>query len=323
MQQQLGTLIVAEHRQGALRPVSLELVTVAQGLREAVGGPVTLAVIGRGAQQHQAALSVPGIDEIVVVDTPEAEFDADTTEAAVAALAAELRPAVVLLAHSVDSMAYAAGLAVKQGWGFATDVFAVEAGAEGVVATRGGYGQKVNVEVEFPGRATVLLAVRGGSVKPPVGEAHPATREFAFAAPAARTRNVEFIEPPSTGDIDMTAKEFILSVGRGVGEQDNIDRFRELADSLGAALGCSRPVADSGWLPKSRQIGQSGKTAAQCKLYIAMGISGAIQHLAGMKHVETVIAVNTDPNASIFTVARYGVVGDMFEIADELEKQFA
>jgi electron transfer flavoprotein alpha subunit len=82
-------------------------------------------------------------------------------------------------------------------------------------------------------------------------------------------------------------------------------------------------VADSGWLPKSRQIGQSGKTAAQCKLYVAMGISGAIQHLAGMKHVETVIAVNTDPNASIFSVARYGVVGDMFEIADELEKQFA
>ena len=132
-----------------------------------------------------------------------------------------------------------------------------------------------------------------------------------------------FIEPPSTGDIDMTTREFILSVGRGVGEQDNIGRFRELADSLGASLGCSRPVADSGWLPKSRQIGQSGKTAAQCKLYIAMGISGAIQHLAGMKHVETVIAVNTDPNASIFTVARYGVVGDMFEIADELEKQSA
>jgi electron transfer flavoprotein alpha subunit len=320
---QLGTLIVAEHRQGVLRPVSLELVTAAQGLRGSLGGPVTMAVIGRGAPQHQAALSVPGVDEIVFVDTPEAEFDADTWEAALAALAAELRPALILVAHSVDSMAFGAAAAVKQGWGYATDVFAIDADGNGVFATRGGYGQKVNVEVDFPGRDTVLLAVRGGSFKPPLGEAHPAARALAFTARPARTRNVAFIEPPSTGDIDMTTREFILSVGRGVGEQDNIERFRELADALGASLGCSRPVADSGWLPKSRQIGQSGKTAAQCKLYIAMGISGAIQHLAGMKHVETVIAVNTDPNASIFTVARYGVVGDMFEIADELEKQSA
>lgn len=322
MPQQLGTLIVAEHRQGVLRPVSLELVTAAQGLRAALGGPVTMAVIGHGAQKHQAALSVPGVDEIVFVDTPDAEFDADTWEAALAALAAELRPALILVAHSVDSMAFAAASAVKQGWGYATDVFALDADGNGVFATRGGYGQKVNVEVDFPGRETVLLAVRAGSFKPPVGEAHPASRALAFTARPARTRNVAFIEPPSTGDIDMTTREFILSVGRGVGEQDNIERFRELADALGASLGCSRPVADSGWLPKSRQIGQSGKTASSCKLYVAMGISGAIQHLAGMKHVETVIAVNTDPNASIFTVARYGVVGDMFEIADELEKQF-
>ncbi|MBS0447634.1 MAG: electron transfer flavoprotein subunit alpha/FixB family protein [Proteobacteria bacterium] len=323
MTQPQGILIVAEHRQGVLRPVSLELVTAAQGLRGALGGRVTMAVVGREAQQYAAALSVPGVDDIIVVESADTEFDADTAEHALAALAAELRPALVLLAHSVDSMAYAAASAVRHGWGFATDVFALQADAEGLVATRGGYGQKVNVEVDFPGRATVLLAVRGGSFKPPVGTVQPTLRSLALDGPAPRTRNLAFIEPPSTGDIDMTAKEFILSVGRGVGEQDNIDRFRELADSLGAALGCSRPVADSGWLPKSRQIGQSGKTAVQCKLYIAMGISGAIQHLAGMKHVDTVIAVNTDPNASIFTVARYGVVGDMFEIADELQKQFA
>ncbi|HSV68709.1 MAG TPA: electron transfer flavoprotein subunit alpha/FixB family protein [Methylibium sp.] len=322
MAQQQGILVVAEHRQGALRPVSLELVSAAQGVRDALGGSLTVAVIGQGGRGHQATLSVPGVDQLVFVDTPEAEFDADTWEAAVAALAAELKPALIVLAHSVDSMAYAAGLAVRQGWGFATDVFGIGSDAGAIVATRGGYGQKVNVELDFPGRDTVLLAVRGGSFKPPLGAAQPAARDLAFSAPTARTRNVAYIEPPSTGDIDMTAKEFILSVGRGVGEQDHIERFRELADSLGAALGCSRPVADSGWLPKSRQIGQSGKTAAQCKLYIAMGISGAIQHLAGMKHVETVVAVNTDPNASIFTVARYGVVGDMFEIADELEKQF-
>ncbi len=120
----------------------------------------------------------------------------------------------------------------------------------------------------------------------------------------------------------MSSVDFILSVGRGVGEEGNVERFRELAAALGATLGCSRPIADSGWLPKSRQVGQSGKTAVNCKLYIAMGISGAIQHLAGMKHVDTVVAVNTDSNASIFSVAKYGIVGDMFEIAEELRKQF-
>jgi electron transfer flavoprotein alpha subunit len=316
-----GILVIAEHRQQALRPVSLELVTAAQGVRAAFGDKVTVAVIGKGARSHERALSVAGVDELVFVETPDTEFEADTWDAAVTALAEELKPAVVLVAHSVDSMAYAAGLAVKRGWGYATDVFGLAEDGGQLIATRGGYGQKLNVELEFPGRETVLAAVRGGSFKPPQQPGSPAARDLAIAAPKARTRNVAYIEPPSTGDIDMTTREFILSVGRGVGEQDNIERFRELADALGASLGCSRPVADSGWLPKSRQIGQSGKTAASCKLYVAMGISGAIQHLAGMKHVETVVAVNTDPNASIFTVARYGVVGDMFEIADELEKQ--
>lgn len=318
-----GILILAEHRQGALRPVSLELISAAQGLRAALGGPVTVALVGRGSTRHQAELALPGVDALVHVDTPEAEFDPETWEAALGGLAAELQPALILLPHSVDSMAFAAAAAVRQGWGFATDVFELAVVEDSLVATRAGYGQKVNVEVDFPGRRTVLLSVRGGSFKPPVGSAQPPLRSLALALPAPRTQNLAFVEPAATGDIDMTAKPFILSVGRGVGEQDHIERFRELADTLGAALGCSRPVADSGWLPKSRQIGQSGKTAAQCKLYIAMGISGAVQHLAGMKHVETVIAVNTDPNASIFTVARYGVVGDMFEIADELEKQLA
>ena len=318
-----GILIIAEHRQQTLRPVTLELVAAAQEVRAALGDKVTLAVIGHGGRSHEAALSVQGVDELVFVDTPDSEFDAEVWEAAIAALAADVQPVLILIAHSVDSMAFAASLALRQNYGYASDVFALDAADGALSATRGGYGQKVNVELDFPGHATVLLAVRGGSFKPPQAAAQPVTRDFAFVAPASRSRNVEYIEPAATGDIDMTASEFILSVGRGVGEEDNIERFRELADSLGAALGCSRPVADSGWLPKSRQIGQSGNTAVQCKLYIAMGISGAIQHLAGMKHVDTVVAINNDPNASIFNVAHYGVVGDMFEIADELEKQFS
>jgi electron transfer flavoprotein alpha subunit len=132
-----------------------------------------------------------------------------------------------------------------------------------------------------------------------------------------------FIEVSAADDVDMTTAEFILAIGRGIGEQANVERFRELAEAVGAVLGCSRPIADAGWLPKSRQIGQSGKTASACKLYVAMGISGAIQHLAGMKHVSTIVAVNADAGASIFTVAKYGIVGDIFEIADALHSHFA
>jgi electron transfer flavoprotein alpha subunit len=115
----------------------------------------------------------------------------------------------------------------------------------------------------------------------------------------------------------------MLSVGRGVGEEENVEQFKELADALGFTLGCSRPIADNGWLPKSRQVGQSGKTVAKCKVYVAMGISGSVQHMAGMKHVPSIIAVNKDAEASIFTIARYGVVGDMFEIAEELRGHFS
>jgi electron transfer flavoprotein alpha subunit len=190
------------------------------------------------------------------------------------------------------------------------------------VATRGGYGQKVNVEVDFPGRSTVLLAVRGNVFKPPEQPASPRVAAFEIPAISSRATGREFVELAAGDDVDMTGAEFILTIGRGIGEESNVAQFRELADAIGATLGCSRPIADAGWLPKSRQVGQSGKTASACKLYIAMGVSGAIQHLAGMKHVSTIVAVNSDAEASIFGVATYGIVGDIFEVAEELRRLF-
>jgi len=317
-----GILILAEHRDGDLRPVTHELIAVAQSVRKEIGDRVTVAVVGSQADRFVPALSVEGVDELLVIASEQQEFDADAAEAALAAAMADREPALVLLAHSVDSMGFAAALAIRHGTGFATDVFKLGFDAGQLVATRGGYGQKVNVELDFPGKRTVVLCLRAGTFKPDPKPAAPPVRRLAVLWPVSGARFGAFIPPPATGDVDVAAVDFILSVGRGVGEQDNIERFRDLAAKLGATLGCSRPIADSGWLPKSRQVGQSGKTAVNCKLYIAMGISGAIQHLAGMKHVETVVAVNTDSNASIFSVAKYGIVGDMFEIAEELRKQF-
>ena len=316
-----GLLIIAEQRRGELRPVSLELVGAAQSLRRD-GEQVAVAVLGQDPGCFAAALSVAGVDEIVTVKVPSQEFDPDTFAAAVGALIDARRPDVVLVAHSVDSFGYAAALAAARGLGFATDVFKVERIDGELVATRGGYGQKVSVELDFPGRSTVLLALRANMFKPP--EAGAAPKVTAFEAPATASRSVgkEFVELSAADDVDMTAAEFILTIGRGIGEEAKVPQFRELADAVGATLGCSRPIADAGWLPKSRQVGQSGKTASSCKLYIAMGVSGAIQHLAGMKHVPNIIAVNSDAEASIFTVATYGIVGDIFEIAEELRSLF-
>lgn len=321
-----GVLVIAEQRRGELRPVSLELVGAAQALRlrlpSAEGDTVTVAVLSPTPERFIDSLKLAGVEEIVAVKVAAAEFDPDTFETAVGALIEARKPDIVLVAHSVDSFGYAAALAAKLNLGFATDVFKAERIDGELVATRGGYGQKVNVEVDFPGRAAVLLAIRAGVFKPPEQPGAPQVTEFAAPATVRRSSGRDFIELSSDDDVDMTAAEFILTIGRGIGEEANVAQFKELADAVGATLGCSRPIADAGWLPKNRQVGQSGKTASACKLYIAMGVSGAIQHLAGMKHVATIVAVNSDAGASIFGVAKYGVVGDIFEIAEELRRHF-
>jgi electron transfer flavoprotein alpha subunit len=316
-----GILVIAEQRRGELRPVSLELVGAAQGLRRA-GDEVAVAILSDSPDRFHGPLRVAGVDEIVSVKVGTAEFDPDTFESAVGALIKARSPEVVLVAHSVDSFGFAAALAASLGLGFATDVFKVERVEGELVATRGGYGQKVNVEVDFPGRSAVLLAIRANVFKAPEQAASPRITAFDPPAQQSRASGRDFVELSAGDDVDMSAAEFILTIGRGIGEESKVPQFRELADAVGATLGCSRPIADAGWLPKSRQVGQSGKTATACKLYIAMGVSGAIQHLAGMKHVGTIVAVNSDAEASIFGVAKYGIVGDIFEIAEELRRLF-
>jgi electron transfer flavoprotein alpha subunit len=317
-----GILIIAEHRRGELRPVTLELVSAAQAARRAPSDKVTVAMIADEPAKFIPSLSVPGVDEIVAVKVAAHEFEPDTYEAVAGALIEVHQPGLVLVPHSIDSFGYAAALAAKGRYGFATDVFRFEYQDDGLVATRGGYGQKVNVEVDFPGKDIVVLALRANMFKPPEGTASPAVVDFPVPPVKSRVTGREFIEMTSGDDVDMTAAEFILAIGRGIGEESNVQQFRELAETVGATLGCSRPIADAGWLPKSRQIGQSGKTASSCKLYVAMGISGAIQHLAGMKHVSTIVAVNADAGASIFSIAKYGIVGDIFEISAALREHF-
>nr|3CLT_D Chain D, Electron transfer flavoprotein subunit alpha [Methylophilus methylotrophus] len=316
-------LVIAEHRRNDLRPVSLELIGAANGLKKSGEDKVVVAVIGSQADAFVPALSVNGVDELVVVKGSSIDFDPDVFEASVSALIAAHNPSVVLLPHSVDSLGYASSLASKTGYGFATDVYIVEYQGDELVATRGGYNQKVNVEVDFPGKSTVVLTIRPSVFKPLEGAGSPVVSNVDAPSVQSRSQNKDYVEVGGGNDIDITTVDFIMSIGRGIGEETNVEQFRELADEAGATLCCSEPIADAGWLPKSRQVGQSGKVVGSCKLYVAMGISGSIQHMAGMKHVPTIIAVNTDPGASIFTIAKYGIVADIFDIEEELKAQLA
>jgi electron transfer flavoprotein alpha subunit len=155
---------------------------------------------------------------------------------------------------------------------------------------------------------------------PAEGSSSPAVSEISVSVSGSRARHKDFVEV-ATADVDITTADFLLSIGRGVGEKENVPQFEELADKMGATLSVSRPLVDQGWMPNSRQVGQSGKTVKP-KVYLALGISGAVQHLAGMKSSGTIIAVNSDPEAAIFNVAHYGAVADLFEVAEELEKLF-
>ncbi|WP_300496577.1 electron transfer flavoprotein subunit alpha/FixB family protein [uncultured Methylophaga sp.] len=314
-------LLITEHRRGELRPISLEVIAAAQELRQD-NDKVVVAVIGEQAENYVADLSVAGVDEIITVKTATVEFDPDIFEAAITSLMEKLDPEVVLLPHTVDSLGYAATLARKGNYGFATDVYGLQYDGDDLVATRAGYDQKVNVELDFPGKQCVLLTIRPSVFKPTEEKASPAVSSEDMTSIESRSTNLEFVEAGGADDIDITTVDFIMSIGRGIAEEANVEQFRELAEMADATLCCSRPIADSGWLPKSRQVGQSGKVVGSCKLYVAMGISGSIQHMAGMKHVPTIVAVNSDPGASIFTIAKYGIVGDIFEIEEELRSHF-
>ncbi len=314
-------LVVAESRQNELRPISLEVITAAQDIRQA-DDKVVVAIIGQQSENYLSDLSLIGVDEVVAVKVNSEDFDADIHEAAVTSLMETYTPEVVLLPHSVDSLGFAPSLARKGNYGFATDVFKLSYDGDDLVVTRAGYNEKVHVEMDFPGKDCVILTVRASVFKAAEDAGSPNASTMDMTSVGSRSQNVRYVEPEGADDIDITSVDFIMSIGRGIGEESNVDEFREMADLSGATLCCSRPIADSGWLPKSRQVGQSGKVVGNCKLYVAMGISGSIQHMAGMKHVPTIVAVNTDPGASIFTIAKYGIVGDIFEIEEELRTHF-
>ena len=312
----MNVLVVAEHLRGDCSPITHELISAAQEL----GGPVTVAVIAKDPAQLTESVNVEGVDEILAIQVDAEEFENDVYQQALQAIIAERKPAVTLLGFTVNSMGFGPAIAAKLGLGFASDVFAMREESGSLVAERAFYGSKVHAELEFPGREQVVLLLRPTTWPAAEGQGSATVTDFPVTIQGSRARHKDF-EEVTAGDVDITTADFLLSVGRGIGDKENLPRFEALADKMGATLSVSRPIVDSGWTTNARQVGQSGKTV-NAKVYLALGISGAVQHLAGMKACGTIIAVNNDPEAAIFNVAHYGAVADLFEVTEELEKLF-
>ncbi|EMA71330.1 electron transfer flavoprotein subunit alpha/FixB family protein [Halorubrum distributum] len=311
-------LVAAEHRRGALRDVTYEAITAGRELADARGGDLHVAVVGGDVDGFAEDVNREGVDAIHAVDDGE-EFDHNAYQAAVSTLADRIDAGAVVLPNSVNGLDYAPALAEDLGVSVVTDAVGIEYD-DGLTVTREMYGSKVETTVDVAGDRFVLT-VRGGEWPPAEGVGDATVEAADVDIPESGARVTGF-EEVGGGDVDIADADVLVSVGRGIEEEENLELVEELADALGATLSASRPIVDNGWLPKNRQVGQSGKVVTP-DVYIAVGISGAVQHVAGMKGSDTIIAINTDPNAPIFDIADYGIVGDLFDVVPELIDEFA
>jgi electron transfer flavoprotein alpha subunit len=311
-------LVVAEHRRGEIRDVSYEAITAGRELADARDGDLHLAVVSGDVEQFADDLNREGVDAIHTVANGE-EFDHNVYQAAVGRLLDETDAGAVVIPNSVNGLDYAPAVAEASDLPLVTDAVGFEYD-DGLTVTREMYGSKVETTVDVTGDRFVLT-VRGGEWAPAEGVGDAAVGAVEVDHPESGARVTGF-EEVAGGDVDIADADVLVSVGRGIDEEENLEVVEELADALGATLSASRPIVDNGWLPKNRQVGQSGKVVTP-DVYIAVGISGAVQHVAGMKGSDTIVAINTDPNAPIFDIADYGIVGDLFDVVPELVDEFA
>ena len=315
----MTVLAVADHRRGELRDVSYELVTAGRELAESLGTELHVAVVSGDVEAFAEHLSLDGVDTVHTVAHGE-EFNHDVYVQTLEALDAEVDPTVLLMPNSVNGLDYAPAVASSLGLPLVSDAIAL-AWDDGLTVTREMYASKVETTVDV-GADRVAVTIRGGEWGPTEDPGSPAVEAFDLTVDESRVRSrVTGFEEVGGGDVDIADADVLVSVGRGIEEAENIELVEELADAMGATLSASRPIVDNGWLPKNRQVGQSGKVVTP-DVYLAIGISGAVQHVAGMKGAETIIAINTDPNAPIFDIADYGIVGDLFDVVPALVEQF-
>ncbi len=320
----MSILVVMEQRGGVWNRMSFETLAAAQQLAAELNTTASAAVLGQGTEALAAELSGKQLAKLYLVEHELLkEYTPDAYTSALRQLLAQAPHDYVLLPHTYQVRDFLPKLATAMGTVAVSDVVAhrVEAGA--VVLVRQLFQGKVNSDVRFTGAAPHFASLQAGAYRADqVREGSLVVQKFTpeIAAGDVRTRPLERFRE-SARAVDLSAAELIVAVGRGIKEADNIPLIQELANVMGAELAASRPICDAGWLPMERQVGSSGQTVGP-KLYMAIGISGAIQHLVGMKGSRTIVAINKDPNAPIFEVADYGIVGDLFQVVPALIEAF-
>ena len=318
-------LVITEQREGKLNRVSFETLRAAQAIAADMGWAVEAALLGTGVDAIAAEIAPAKLNKVYVIESPMlARYTADAYVAALKQFISDKKPRLVLMPHTYQVRDFAPKLATALGRTLISDSVGYRKDGNRLIFTRQMFQGKFAADVSFscdpPHLATFQAgSYRGDQVEKGAGAA-PVEKVSAKVGDAAvRVKPLEIFKEAKQA-VDLTQAEIIVSVGRGIKEQKNIELAKQLADALGGEIAASRPICDSGWLPMDRQIGSSGQTVAP-KVYIALGISGAIQHIVGMKGARSIIAINKDSEAPIFEIADFGVVGNLFDIVPALTEE--
>jgi electron transfer flavoprotein alpha subunit len=315
-----GVLVVMEQNAGVWHRMSWETLAAAQQLAAQIRQTVSGAVIGHGIGALAAELAGKKLDRIYAVEHELlAIYTADGFTAALEQLIRKTNPSIVLFPHTYQVRDFAPKLATRFDKVLVSDTVGLRVESGSPIFVRQLFQGKLNADVKPGGAEPHFVSIQAGAFRADHVEAGTSQVEQFVPELSADAIRAKPLEPfrESARAVDLTSADIIVSVGRGIKEKDNIPIVEELARALGAELAASRPICDNGWLPMERQVGSSGQTVSP-KMYLAVGISGAIQHLVGMKGAKTIVAINKDANAPIFEVADYGIVGDLFEVVPAL-----
>jgi electron transfer flavoprotein alpha subunit len=316
--------VVVEHRKGEVREITYQLFWKANELCQKLSHTLTAVLLSGKDEAFLAEIRERADKVILFEDERVKNFDGDLYKELLAGLIQEHRPFLTMMGHTPWGMDFAPALSIKTGYPLVTDCVDILVEDGRPKAVRQIYTGKIFSRVAFKDSEGYLITVRGGAFPiDKVGEhkGEVIKKDMPGDLPGARRQFVAF-EDAGAGAIDITQADLLVSIGRGVGEADKIPIMKELAEIMGGVLSCSRPVVDKNWLPKYHQVGTSGKSVKP-KVYLAFGISGAFQHVAGISGAGCVIAVNKDKKAPIFRVADYGVVEDLFKVAEAIKAKKA
>ncbi len=314
--------VILQHREGKLHRSSREAIAAGQQLAAATGGRASAVLV---AGDSALASEVTGYDleaVLVAADPALADYTPGAYISALAPAIQAAQPAYVVAPHTYQSVDFVPRLSQAADAALVPEATGFESADGGLIFTRPILGGKLNARVRVKGEGTVMVTVQSGAfAADSAAEGTAEVRDLDLGA-ITSDREILGVEQAGEDEVDLTKADIIVGVGRGVGGADKLGPVEAMAAALGADIGASRPVIDSGWLPRDRQIGSSGQTVAP-KLYLAVGISGAIQHLVGMKGSSCIVAINKDASAPIFSVARYGVVGDLHDVVPAITEALA